>query len=374
MAGGFTAFGNHAPLVVRVWLDQAREQGHDRIFWTTNGFVSANENDTSLPVTRVTKLSTTSGGLSAVMPLVRDIDINDGVVGDNELTNNESVLNTASQTIQIDQLRYATKSQGMMAEQATTLNFAATARRSLAFVVADAKEELMFLTAAGRAYTLTTDGATRAASQLPNLSFAADVVAASTNRIIYAGAATSEASLTAADKMSWNVVLQARTSAQRKRLPAIRKGGKEYYALVMTPEQYRDLCQSADYKAIVSQAEARGTDNPLFNNARVVIGGVVIYDHAKVYHTLGGTAWGAGNTVHGAQAMLLGSQALGIAELRERDKMAEGELTDYQNRQSIAIANTFGVLKPQFPSKYDANTTEDYGIISVKTAAAASAS
>jgi len=62
-----------------------------------------------------------------------------------------------------------------MAEQATVLDFAVQAREKLAFVMADAKEELMFLTAAGRAYTLTTDGATRGASQLPNLSFAADL-------------------------------------------------------------------------------------------------------------------------------------------------------------------------------------------------------
>lgn len=369
--GGFTAFGNLASLVVRVWLDQARQQGRDRQFWGSNGFISSDENDTSLPVTRVTKLSTNSKGVSAVMPLVPDISIDDAIVGDNELTGNESVMGADSQTIRIDQLRYATKSQGLMAEQATVLDFAVQAREKLAFVMADAKEELMFLTAAGRAYTLTTDGATRGASQLPNLSFAADVTAASTNRIVYAGAATSEATLTAADKMSWNLILSTVAKAKRKRIPTIRNKGKEYYVMVMTPEQFRDLSQSADYKAIVSQAEARGSENPLFSNAKVVVGGVVLYDHNKVYHTLGGTAWGAGNTVHGAQAMLLGAQALGICELRNRDQMAESEITDYRNRRGLGIANTFGVLKPQFKSKSDANAIEDFGIIQVKTAAAA---
>jgi len=36
------------------------------------------------------------------MPLVPDISIDDGIIGDNELTGNESVLGADSQTIRID--------------------------------------------------------------------------------------------------------------------------------------------------------------------------------------------------------------------------------------------------------------------------------
>jgi len=53
--------------------------------------------------------------------------------------------------------------------------------------------------------------------------------------------------------MTWNLILSAVAKAKRKRLPTIRNKGKEYYVMVMTPEQFRDLSQSADYKAIVAK-------------------------------------------------------------------------------------------------------------------------
>lgn len=366
-----TDFGSLAAIQKRVYLDQVAVQGRHQSFWNNNGFISANESNTGLPITRVTKLTETDRGTSAVMPLVPDLDINKAIVGDNELTNNEATLGADSQTIRIDKMRYGLKSKGEMAEQATVIRFRAQAQEKLAFALADVKDELTFLTASGRAYSLTTDGATRAASQFTQLTFAADVVAASTNRILYGGAATSEATLTAADTMTWNLVVKAQAFAKRKAIQPIRSGGRDYYALVMSTEQMRDLVQSPDYKAIVSTAEARGSSNPLFANAKIVINGVVLYDHQKVYHTLGGTAWGAGNTVHGAQALLLGAQALGMCELRNRAAMVEADQTDYGNRPGIAIQNVWGILKPQWKSKYDANAKEDAGIVSIKTAAAA---
>lgn len=367
---GYTAFGSLSALQKRVWLDQVAVQGRHRAFWLTNGFVSANESNTGLPVTKVTSLNETDRGTEAVMPLIPDLSVDSGVVGDNELEGNEAVLGADSQTIRIDQLRNGVKSKGRMAEQETVIRFRAQAQDKLAFWLADVKDELMFLTVAGRAYTLTTDGATRGTSQLPQLKFAADVSASSTNRIIYGGAATSEASLTASDTMTWNLIVKAAAFAKRKAIQPIRQGGKEYYVIVMSTEQMRDLVQSADYKAIMSQAEARGSSNPLFANAKAVIQGVVLYEHQKVYHTLGGTAWGGG-TVHGAQATLLGAQALGICELRGKASMAESDNTDYGNRSGTAIGNIFGVLKPQFKSKYDSNAVEDAGVVSIKTAAAA---
>ena len=119
----------------------------------------------------------------------------------------------------------------------------------------------------------------------------------------------------------------------------------------------------------------RGLDNPLFTQAKKVINEVVIYDHQKVYNTLGlasGSRWGSASTVHGAQAMLLGAQALGYASLDDGSPgMEESDNTDYKNRPAIGIGRIVGILKPQFKSKYDSNTVEDYGTVAIKTAAAA---
>jgi N4-gp56 family major capsid protein len=264
-----------------------------------------------------------------------------------------------------------------MAEQATIIRFREQSKDKLGFWIADKMDELMFLTLSGRAYTLKLDGSTRTGSQLPSLSFGADVVAPSTNRILYAGSATSEATLTASDKMSWAVIVRARTLAERKRLQPLRSGGKNYYCMVISSEQRRDLVLDPTYQTIVRSADKQGTDNKLFSGAMAVVDGVVLYSHQKVFNTFGlssGSKWGSGSTVDGAQAMLLGAGAGGIALLgnpfwRESDK------TDYNNRPGIGVGRKIGMLKPQFKSVYDLSsgspTRQDFGTISVKTAAAA---
>lgn len=255
----------------------------------------------------------------------------------------------------------------------TVIRFRATGKEKLTFWIADKIDELLFLTASGRAYTLKTDGSTRAGSQLPSLSFGADVVAASTNRIVFAGSATSEATLTTSDKMSWSVIVNAKTKAQRKKLRPIREGGKEYFAIVISSEQRRDLVLDPTYQTIVRSAEKVGGTNPLFAGAIATVDGVTIHAHNKTFNTLGlssGSKWGAASTVDGAQALLFGAQALGLAIMGNMF-FEESDKTDYKNRPGIGVGRKIGMLKPQFKSIPDGNTREDFGVISVKTAAAA---
>lgn len=369
-----TDLGALQALRKKVWSDKVSQQGRDQNFFFSNGFMSKGTDDNNKPIQRVTELTETDRGTEAVLPLVADIG--GGVVGDNELEGNEQAIVTDSQTIRIDQLRNAVKSAGRMSEQATVLRFRAIAKDQLGFWLADVIDELMFLTIAGRAYSLNTDGSSRGASQLPNLKFAADVAAASTNRIIYAGSATSEATLTTADKMEWDLVIKAKAFAKRKRLRPLRAGGRDYYILVLSTEQCRDLEQSSDFKTLTAQAMPRGEDNPLFKNAKKIISDVVIYDHQKVFNTLGmgsGSKWGAAGTVDGAQAMLGGAQMAGFAQI-DKGSMGnwnESDNTDYGNKKGYAVGRIIGMLKPKFKSKADSNTSEDYGVVHIKTAAKA---
>lgn len=373
-----TDFGSAGALRVKHWSLTVAMQGRDESFWFSNGFVSASTADQNKPIQRVTELTKTGRGLECVMPMTLDLDSSSGVVGDNLLDGNEVAIDTDYQSIRYDQLRNAVKSRGTMSEQATVLQFRTQAKDKLAFWLADTTDELGFLTVAGRAYSLNTDGSSRSAtSQLPQLTFASDVAAASTNRIMYAGAATSEATITSSDKMAWDLIVQAKAFAKRKRVRPIRAGGKSFYIIVMSTEQMRDLEQSPDYKTLQAQAMPRGLDNPLFTNAKKIVSDVVLYDHQKVYNTLGlssGSRWGSGSTVHGAQAMLLGAQALGFAEITGDTGsgwMENVGSNDYGNRQNIGYGRKFGLLKPQYKSKYDSNSREDFGVVSIKTAAAA---
>lgn len=364
-----TDFGGLTAAQKKVWSGKLWQQFRDESFFMSNGFVS---NGLNTPIHRVTELTKTARGLECVMQLVNDLE-NDGTAGDNDLNGSEEAMVNDAQTIKIDLLAHAVKSKGQMSEQATVIRFREQAKDKLGFWLPDKIDELMFLTASGRAYTLNTDLSARGTSQLPSLAFAADVSAPTTNRIKYAGSATSEATLTATDKMSWNFCVTAKTYARRQGVRPIRQGGKEYYAMVMSPEQRRDLLLDSTYQTIVSRAAEKGSKNPLFTNALAVIDGLILYEHRKVINTSGlvsgSTKWGSANTVEGANALLLGAAALGFTTLGGGEWL-EGDDNDYGRKPAVGYQQMLGILKPKFKATASASSAEDYGVIQVKTAAA----
>lgn len=371
---GTTDFGALDAARVRHWVLKALVGGRDASFFLSNNFVGSNSADQTKPIQRITELTKTSRGLEAVMQIIADLR-GDGVVGNNQLTGSEEPMVNDAQVLKIDMLRHGVKSEGKMAEQATVNSFREQGRGKLGFWMNDKTDELFFLTIAGRAYTLTYNGATRAASQLPSLSFAADVAAPSTNRIVYAGSASSTATLTANDKMSWELLTRLKAFAQRKRVQPIRSKGKPYFCVVMSSEQERDLALDGTYQTIVSRAGPRSDDNPLFTGAFAMVQGLVLYSHNKTANTLDGTSgsqkFGSGSTIDGAQAQLLGANALGWCTIEE-PQWAEADITDYGNQPGIAVGRRFGILKPQYKySNQQETTREDFGTVSIYTAAAA---
>lgn len=370
-----TDFGSLSAARKTVWATDVTKQGRDQNFWMSNGFVGSNTADMSRPVHRITELTPTERGDVAVMQLVADLQ-GDGVVGDNMLEGNEEPLVNDAQEIRIDQLRHGVRSKGKMSEQRTVLRFRSNARDTLSFWLANIIDEMMFLVAAGRGFNKTTGGADRDPnSQLPSIAFAADIKAATSGRIMYAGAATSEGDIGAADVVNWNLIVTACAYAKRKRLKPIRSRGKPYYAICLSTEQMRDLKKDPTYQTNVGRAGPRGDNNVLFQNAIAVIDGVILYEHQKTYNTLdaaGGSKWGAGGNIDGAQAIMMGAQALGLAQLGNA-AWGESDNTDYNNRPAIAYGRILGLLKPQYKSRYDNNTKQDFGIISIKTAAAQTA-
>ena len=363
-----TDFGALSTARKKIWAAEIWQAGRDAAFWMKNGFMGVGINNV---IQRITELTKTERGDECVMQLVADLQ-GDGVAGDNILEGSEEALFNDSVSILIDQMRHGVRSKGTMAEQRTVVRFRTTAKEKLAFWFADKLDELMFLTAAGISYGLKTDGSTRVGSQLPSLSFASSVAAPTSGRVRFANAATSTATLVATDVMSWHMIVAMQAYAKRKKVKPIRDGGRDYYAMLMSTEQCRDLKNDVTYQTITRSAQARGPNNPLFQNALAVVDGVVIYEHNKTPNTLGlssGSKWGASGTVDGAQALMLGAQALGFATIGDMG-YEESDNTDYKNRPGIAVGRIVGVLKPQFTSIPDANTKQDFGIVSLYTAAA----
>lgn len=368
-----TDFSQLSAAQKKVWSTKVWREGRDQAFWFVNGFMGRDTGDATKPVHYVTELTKTERGDTCIMQIVLDLQ-SDGVVGDNELEGSEENLVNDAITIHTDQLRNGVKSKGRMSEQKTIVRFREQAQDKLAFWLADSLDDLGFLTASGISYTKLLNGAPRpGASQWPTLAFAADVVAPSAQRVIYVGA-TGTAALTAGNTMSWNAIHDANARAKRKRIKPIRINGQSFYAIVMTPEQLRDLKKDNDYKNAVSRAGTRGPDNPLFRGAVVVIDGIMLFESNKTYNTFGlasGSKYGAAGTVDGAQALLLGAQAIGFARIGEA-AWEESDNTDYGNKQGVAYGRIIGFVKPQFKSTVDAST-QDFSVISIYTAAAATA-
>lgn len=378
-----TDFGQLSTARKIVWAQEVWKAGRDQSFWFANGFIGKNDADMNSVIQRVTKLTETERGYECVMQLVLDMQ-SDGIVGDNELEGNEEALQNDAQTILIDQLRNGNKSKGEMSEQATVIRFRQQSKDKLTFWLSDKLDELMFLTVSGVAYTSTYNLATRSGSQLPSLTFANSVTSPSSNRTLYAGTATSTATLTTSNTMNWATLVEANTLAAERRLRPIRDGGRNYYAVVLHPRQRRDLVLDPTYQTIVRSAESRSSKNPLFKGAIANVDGLVIHYHPKVVNTSGltpGSKWGSGGTIDGAQGLLLGAQAGGIATLGSMF-WREAVLTDYGNRPGIGVGRKIGMLKPQFLSIYDPSsgalgptpggaTRQDFGVISLYTAAAA---
>lgn len=355
---------------LKVW-----KEGRVQSFWFANDLVSRGSDQHDRPVQRITELTKNPGGAGdrCTMHLVHDAQ-SDGVAGDQELEGNEEALDNETQTIQIDQLRHAHKNRGAMAEQRTVIRFRTTAREKLSHWLADRMDQLMFLTGSGRGYTLNLDGSARSSSTFSQLAFSSDVVAASSNRILYGGTATSEGTIATTSKMTWDLLTKSLAFAGRKRIKPIRAGGGEStYIVVMSPEQLRDLRQDSDFKEIVSRGQARGAKNPLFTTAAVRVHGLAIFESDYVYNTFGlvsgSTKWGSSQDVDGAQALLLGAQAVGFATPGEPG-WNESDKTDYGNKMGVSYGQIFGMLKPQYKSIPDSNSVEDFGVVSIKTAAA----
>lgn len=358
----------------KLWSSKVWRAGRNSSFWFKKGMMGKDLSDATKPVHYVTELTKDERGDRCVMPLVLDLQ-GDGVVGDRTLEGSEENLVNDDVEISTDQLRNAVKSKGRMSEQKTVIRFRAQARDKLGYWLTSSLEQLGFLTVTGQSYSTKLNGAARNPnSQWPDLAFASDVTAPSTNRVRYASTATSTATLTTAMTMAWDEVVDICAMAKRKLIKPIRVDGEEFYCLVMSPEQLRDLKKDDDYKNAVARAGKRGNQNPLFTGAAVVLDGVCIYESNRVITNYGLTSgtdmWGSGSNVEGAIALLLGAQALGFARIGEAT-WEESDNTDYKNKQGIAYGRMIGFLKPVFQSVEDGNTDEDFGVIALYTAAAA---
>lgn len=352
--------------------------------------------DENAAIHRITELTTDERGSRAVMTLVPDLT-GDGTMGDADLEGREEAGQAHDIAMQIDQIRHAMKSKGRITEQKTVVKFRQTAQNLLSFWMADRVDQMAMLTLSGLDYRFNTDGSLRAGFShngtvfardtgvapvgyaLFDLEYAADVTAPSTNRHFRWNGATKElaagdtTAVAVGDTLSYAALVELKAHMKDKRLKPIRTGnGVEVYHVWVHPKVMAKLKLDPDFLASLQQAGQRGPSNPIFSGTVVTVDGLVISEYTHVFNTLGATTgaainagtpgfkWGTNANVDGARVLMLGAQALGVADIGVPE-WDERDHFDYGNKPGIATNKITGFKKPVFHSNKDGGD-EDFGV------------
>jgi N4-gp56 family major capsid protein len=367
-------------------------QAWSRDFWKVarnqsfiNQFAGSGSN---AMVQRVTELTKNQKGTKANITLLADMT-GDGITGDATLEGNEEALRAYDITIELDQLRFANRIAGRMADQKTVVNFREQSRDALAYAMADRIDQLAFLTLSGVAYTAKNTGALRATSgtaghELVDLEYASDVSAPTAARHrrwdatdgLVAGSTTAVA---AADVIQYKTIVELKAYAKDNYIRGIRgAGNQETFHMFVTPQQMADLKLDSDFLANVRNAGVRGSANSLFSgSSSLMVDGVMIHEFRHVFNTSGATSgasgnagaagykWGAGANINGARALFCGAQALAMADIG-LPEMVE-DTFDYGNQSGISVGKIFGLRKPKYNSDIS-GSVQDFGVIALDTA------
>ena len=338
-------------------------------------------------VQRISELTQSEKGARAVLTLLADMT-GDGIVGDNTLEGNEESLRAYDIVVTIDQLRFANRLSGRLADQKSVVNFREHSRDALAYAMADRMDQLAFLTLSGIGYNLKNNGALRpsmnSGQNLNDLEFSGAISAPTSNRHrrvdasggLVAGDVTA---MDAADKLSYSTIVDLKAYAKDNYIRGLRGAGNdETFHLFVTPQVMADLKLDSDFLANVRQAGVRGPGSSLFSgSSSLMVDGVMIHEFRHVFNTnnaLTGTSsnagaagykWGADADVNGSRCIFAGAQALAMADIGIPEIVED--TFDYGNQNGISIGKIFGLKKPVYHSDHSGQN-EDFGVIALDVA------
>jgi N4-gp56 family major capsid protein len=174
--------------------------------------------------------------------------------------------------------------------------------------------------------------------KLDNLRFSTFLQATTLNggtytpNIKYAGAATSNATISTAMTMTVSDVRKVRALLANNKCRPMRINGRDWFFMVVHPFAALDLSNDTVYNTAVTSALPRAEDNPIFTGAIAAIGGMVIYESFNVPYTNGGV----GGTVPIQKAIAFGREAF-VEGLDENVTWFE-ESFDYGSEWGVAYS------------------------------------
>ena len=175
---------------------------------------------------------------------------------------------------------------------------------------------------------------------------------------VFAGAATTQSSLTANDKLTTTLISRAKRKAMMHapKVQPIKVDGMDKYIMLVSPWAARDLKDDPKWLAAQQNANVRGSKNPIFTGALGEYDGVILYEYERVLSDNTGAS--SANVCHN---LLLGKQAACFAVARPAKHIEQTD--DYGNIAGNGIAFYGAVEKTKFNNK-------DYGSIQVLTGGA----
>ena len=337
-------------------------------------------------VQEISELTQSEKGARAVLTLLADMT-GDGIVGDNTLEGNEEALRSFDIVVQLDQLRFANRLSGRLADQKSVVNFREHSRDALAYAMADRIDQLAFLSLAGIAYTNKNNGALRSVltsgQNLGDLAFNSDVTAPTSNRHKRISgdnlAAGSVTSITATDKLKYRHIVDLKAFAKDQYIRGMRgAGNEEMFHFFVTPQVMADLKLDSDFLSNVRSAGIRGPNNELFaGSSSLMVDGVMVHEFRHVPNTSGalsgsnsnagsaGYKGGSGADVDYASCLFCGAQSLAMADIGLPEIVED--TFDYGNQNGISIGKIFGLKKPKYNSDITGQD-EDFGVIRLDVA------
>lgn len=270
----------------------------------------------------------------------------EGTSGDDELEGNEEEITTFNDTLKVNQLRHAVRLKGRMDEKKVAYSMRADAKEKLTIWWAERIDQELLDKMAGKTSSV----------------FANTPTAPTSNRVIFAGGAANENAIDATMKMDTKVIdaakelaITASVKVRPIRLNDKQHTGEAVYIMIVHPFQATALRQDPVWNQAQRDANVRGSSNPILSGSFGIYNNVIVYQHEGVYK------FNNTGSVAIARATLMGQQAA-IFGIGKDEQWKEKEF-DYGNKWGISAGRIFGVIKPVFNS-------EDYGLITVTTAAA----
>lgn len=364
---GFTPLGAQQPQQKRAWVKESIRVFRENFFFEK--FMGKSENSI---IQTVKELKKTDKGDRAMIGLVQDMK-GSGIVGDNDIDGRRESLESDWIEIQTDQLRNGVNSKGRVDDQRAIYDFRSESRDKLAYWRARVQEELIILTLSGISYNYNTDGSLRHIGNQDDprtLAFADDVAVPTSNRHYnFTSGAFADGDTSTIDGTNsvpqYGMLVDAMAEAKTRGIKPLRVNGQDHYVYLCHPKTFARLKKDNDFRTAVITAGERGKKNPIFTGATLTMDGLIIHTNTRVYNTAGTTTkWGTGGDVDGTRSLLLGCQALGHADLWGKAEWYEGKEDD-DAKKVISIAMYFGMIKPQFNSRYDGDTKQDFGVMAI---------